>query len=183
MTKERTYDADVIIIGGGPGGAVLGSLLAMDGHKALIIEKDIHPRDHVGESLVPSTNLIFEKIGFLDKMNEEGFAHKPGAAWNSPRSPLWRFVELWFKKNPIEGAPQPYTYNVERDVMDTLLLRHAHDKGAKVLQGVKVRHVLFEEGRAVGVRAHVADGWERTSTRSTSWMPPGADACWRTSSR
>ena len=43
--------------------------------------------------------------------------------------------------------------------VDTLLLRHAHDKGAKVLQGVKVRHVLFEEGRAVGVRAHVADGW------------------------
>ena len=110
---------------------------------------------------MPSTNLVFERIGFLDQMNEEGFAHKPGAAWNSPRSPLWRFVELWFRKYPIEGAPQPYTYNVERDVMDTLLLRHAHDKGAKVLQGVKVKHVLFEEGRAVGVRAHVADGWER----------------------
>ncbi len=161
MTKERTYDADVIIIGGGPGGAALGSLLAMDGHKALIIEKDIHPRDHVGESLVPSTNLVFDQIGFLDRMNEEGFAHKPGAAWNGPRSPLWKFVELWFKKSPIEGAPQPYTYNVERDVMDTLLLRHAHDLGAKVLQGVAVKHVLFEEGRAVGVRASVSDGWER----------------------
>jgi FADH2 O2-dependent halogenase len=161
MTKERTNDADVIIVGGGPAGSALGALLAMDGHRTLIIEKDIHPRDHVGESLVPSTNLVFDRIGFLDKMNEEGFTHKPGAAWTGPRSPLWKFVEVWLFEYPIAGGPQPYTYNVERDAMDTLLLRHAHDKGAKVLQGVKVKQVLFEEGRAVGVRAHVADGWER----------------------
>ena len=45
--------------------------------------------------------------------------------------------------------------------MDTMLLRHAHDNGAKVLQGVKVQKVLFEDGRAVGVRAQVTDGWER----------------------
>jgi flavin-dependent dehydrogenase len=45
--------------------------------------------------------------------------------------------------------------------MDTMLLRHAHDHGAKVLQGVKVTDILFEDDRAVGVRAQVADGWER----------------------
>ena len=154
MTKERAYDADVIIIGGGPGGAMLGSLLAMDGHRALIIEKDIHPRDHVGESLVPSTNLIFDQIGFLDKMNEEGFAHKPGAAWNGPTvTALEVRGALVQASTRSKVACSPTRYNVERDVMDTLLLRHAHDKGAKVLQGVKVRHVIFEDGRAVGVRA------------------------------
>nr|MBA3727842.1 tryptophan 7-halogenase [Actinomycetota bacterium] len=152
---------DVIIIGGGPAGSALGSLLAMDGHKALIIEKDVHPRDHVGESLTPSTNLIFERIGFLDKMNDAGFIHKPGTGWNAPRTKPWNFVEIWLFEYPIPGGPQPYTYNVERDVMDTMLLRHAHEKGAKVLQGVKVQKVLFEGGRAVGVRAQVADGWER----------------------
>ena len=56
LAPEHTYDADVIIIGGGPAGTTLGTLLGMGGRKALIIEKDIHPRDHVGESLVPSTN-------------------------------------------------------------------------------------------------------------------------------
>lgn len=161
MGTERTYDADVIIVGGGPAGATLGTLLAMDGLDALIIEKDIHPRDHVGESLVPATNLVFDRIGFLDKMNDAGFPHKPGAAWNGPRSPLWKFVEVWLFEYPIPNGPQPYTYNVERDAMDTMLLRHAHEAGAKVLQGVKVQHVIFEEGRAVGVRASVADGWER----------------------
>jgi FADH2 O2-dependent halogenase len=158
---DRTYDADVIVIGGGPAGAALGTLLAQDGRKALIIEKDIHPRDHVGESLTPSTNLVFDRIGFLDKMNDAGFIHKPGTGWNGPRSPLWKFVEIWLFEYPIPNAPQPYTYNVERDVMDTMLLRHAHDSGAKVLQGVRVKQVLFEEGRAVGVRAQVSDGWER----------------------
>jgi len=158
---ERTLDTDVVIIGGGPAGAALGTLLAKDGHKALIIEKDIHPRDHVGESLTPSTNLVFDRLGFLDKMNDAKFIHKPGTGWNAPRSPLWKFIEIWLFEFPLPGTPQPYTYNVERDVMDAMLLRHAHESGAKVLQGVSVQRVLFEDGRAVGVRARVADGWER----------------------
>jgi FADH2 O2-dependent halogenase len=61
----------------------------------------------------------------------------------------------------MEGNPQPWTFHVERDAMDTMLLRHAHDSGAKVLQGVNVTDVLFEDGRAVGVRAQAGDGWER----------------------
>lgn len=161
MNDARTHDADVIIIGGGPSASTLGTLLAQDGHKALIIEKDIHPRDHVGESLTPSTNLIFERIGFLDKMNDAGFIHKPGTGWNAPRSPLWKFIEIWLFEFPLPSAPQPYTYNVERDVMDTMMIRHAHENGVKVLQGVKVKTVLFEGDRAVGVRAQVDDGWER----------------------
>lgn len=160
-TNGHGTDFDVIIIGGGPSGSALGTFLARDGHKVLIVEKDIHPRDHVGESLTPSTNLVFEKLGFLDKMNDAGFIHKPGTGWNAPRSPLWRFIEIWLFEYPLPGTPQPYTYNVERDVMDTMLLRHAHDSGAKVLQGVKVTKVLFEGERVVGVRAQVADGWER----------------------
>jgi 1H-pyrrole-2-carbonyl-[peptidyl-carrier protein] chlorinase len=161
VTDETQYDADVIIIGGGPAGSTLGTLLAMDGYRALIIEKDIHPRDHVGESLVPSTNIIFNRIGFLDKMNDAGFIPKPGTGWNGPRSKVWKFVEVPLFEFPLEGNTQDYTYHVERDAMDAMLIRHAHDAGAKVLQGAKVSDVLFEDDRAVGVRVHVADGWER----------------------
>ena len=46
---EPPLDADVIIVGGGPAGAALGTLLARDGYRTIILEKEIHPRDHVGE--------------------------------------------------------------------------------------------------------------------------------------
>src|SRR5262245_19211082 len=154
-------DADVLVIGGGPAGSALGTYLAKDGHKVVILEKDIHPRDHVGESLVPSTNLVFQELGVLDKIADAGFTPKPGSAWNSPRSALWKFIEVWLFSVDMPGNRQPFTFHVERDALDTLLLRHAHDSGAKVLQGVKVQNVLFERGRAVGVRVQVSDGWER----------------------
>jgi flavin-dependent dehydrogenase len=157
----QTYDADAIIIGGGPAGSAIGTFLAKDGHKVIILEKDIHPRDHVGESLVPSTNLIFQELGVFERIKDEGFIPKPGSAWNSPRSALWKFIEVWLFSVDIPGNEQPFTFHVERDVLDTILLRHAHESGAKVLQGVKVTKVLFEEDRAVGVRAQVDDGWER----------------------
>jgi glycerol-3-phosphate dehydrogenase len=65
--------------------------------------------------------------------------------------------------------------------MDTLLLRHAHDNGVQVLQGVKVQDVLFEGDRAVGLRAKVATDGSGTCTRGSSWTPPAAGPCWRTS--
>lgn len=98
--SDRKLDADAIIIGGG--------------HRALLLEKDIHPRDQVGGSLTPSTNLVFDKIGFMDKMDDAGFIHKPGTGWNAPRSPLWKFSEIWLFEYPLPGTPRAYTYNVER---------------------------------------------------------------------
>src|SRR5947207_226337 len=74
MTEERRQmsamggiEFDVIVIGGGPAGAVVASLLALANRRVLVIERDIHPRDHVGESLTPSTNPIFARIRFLEK--------------------------------------------------------------------------------------------------------------------
>jgi FADH2 O2-dependent halogenase len=75
-----------------------------------------------------------------------------------------KHVAIWLGEFPPPGATQLHTYNVERDAFDTMLLRHAHEKGARVLQGVRVSRVLFEGDRAVGVRAQVQDGWERDLT-------------------
>ena len=161
MSEDDRLHWDVIVIGGGPAAATIGSLLARDGYSVILLERDIHPRDHVGESLTPSTNLIFERMGFQEKMEDAGFVHKPGAAWTSPRAPLGTFFSIRLAEFPMPGAKQPYTYNIERDEFDTLLLRHAHDQGAKVLQGVNVQRVLFDGQRAVGVRARVVEGWEQ----------------------
>jgi FADH2 O2-dependent halogenase len=126
-----------------------------------VVEKDIHPRDHVGEALTPSTNFVLDRIGVLPKLEEAGFFHKSGVGWTAPRSKPWRFLAVRTSEYPPPHAVQPYSYNVERKDFDALLLRHAHESGAKVLHGVTVREVLFEDSRAVGVRVQVADGWER----------------------
>jgi flavin-dependent dehydrogenase len=151
---------DVIVIGGGPAGALLASLLAQDGRKAVVFEKDIHPREHVGEALTPSTNVVFERIGFLDKMEDVGFTHKPGVVWTTPNARSGKFVSVRTSEFPFPGAPRPYSFNVERDLFDAMLLRHAHELGATVLQGVGIKRVVFEDGRAVGVVVSPIEGWE-----------------------
>ena len=70
--SQPTFDADVIVIGGGPAGSAISSYLAMHGYSTALFEREIHPREHVGESLVPATNRVLEDIGFWPKMVDHG---------------------------------------------------------------------------------------------------------------
>jgi FADH2 O2-dependent halogenase len=145
---------DVVIIGGGPAGSAMGSFLSMKGISNIIIEKEIHPRPHVGESMVTSSTRIFEEIGFLPTMEKEAFVHKFGASWHEPGG---REFQIRFEEFPQEGIHQPYTYHVDRGKFDLLLFKNAQRLGSQTIQGVGVKQVLFEEDRAVGVRIRLGD--------------------------
>jgi FADH2 O2-dependent halogenase len=145
---------DVVIIGGGPAGSVLGAYLSKAGVSNTILEKAVFPRAHVGESLVSSTVRIFDEIGFIETMENEGFPRKYGAAWH-PTKGRGEFA-IRFAEFPQEGVDQDYTYHVERSRFDTLLLEHAENLGSEVRQDVAVRKVLFnDDGYANGVRVSV----------------------------
>ncbi len=147
--------SDVIIIGGGPAGSTLGCYLSMAGIENTIIEKAVHPRDHVGESLVTNTTRIFDEIGFVEIMEKERFVRKYGATWHAP---LHRGkVGIVFAEFPLEGVNQTYSYHVDRTRFDLQLLKHAEKLGSKVIQGVPVTSVLFEEGQACGVRVKIGE--------------------------
>jgi 1H-pyrrole-2-carbonyl-[peptidyl-carrier protein] chlorinase len=159
VSASEPLDAQVIIIGGGPAGSTLGAYLSGAGISHLIVDQAVHPRPHVGESLVCSTTRIFQEIGFLPVMEQARFVHKHGAVWThwaEAREYVIRFREI-----PELGLSQDYTYHVDRARFDELLLNHASSKGSRVLQGARVERIEFgPDGFATGVRIK-HDGRER----------------------
>src|SRR5260370_40587029 len=122
MTTEP--DFDVIIIGGGHAGAGMGAYLGKAGVKCAVLEREIFPRPHVGESLVPSSTRVFKDLDFLPKMEEAKFPHKYGASWSSDPAKRGYAVDweglaaestadIRFEERPQPGGDRIYTYNVD----------------------------------------------------------------------
>jgi 1H-pyrrole-2-carbonyl-[peptidyl-carrier protein] chlorinase len=155
--KEKP-DFDVIVIGGGPAGAAMGAYLGQAGVKCAVLERDIFPRPHVGESLVPSSSRVFKELNFFDKLEEAKFPKKYGASWSS--DPLKRaYVHDWkgldsdgnadirFDERAQPGVDRNYTFHVDRGKFDLLLLQHAKELGAEVYEGVRVTQTDLREGQ------------------------------------
>src|SRR5215510_272407 len=92
-------DFEVGIIGGGPAGSSLAAYLAKAGVSCVVFERELFPRPHVGESLVPSSTRVFKDLDFLDQMEENKFPHKFGAIWTAEDHTKAYSVE-WEGLNP-----------------------------------------------------------------------------------
>ena len=138
-TQEMVQQTcDVLVIGGGPAGSTIASMLADKGHEVVLLEKSHHPRFHIGESLLPANLPLFEKMGIAEEIKAIGM-FKPGAEFVSPQhnaSQVFHFAQAWDKS-------MPHAYQVERSVFDHILIRHAARQGATVHEGCKVTAVDF----------------------------------------
>lgn len=94
MTTSSSEEFDVVVVGGGPAGSTLAALVAMQGHKVLILEKEKFPRYQIGESLLPSTvHGVCRLLGLTEEIEQAGFTRKRGGTfkWGSNPDP-WKFV-------------------------------------------------------------------------------------------
>ncbi len=141
-------EVDGVVIGGGPAGATVATLVALEGHSVAIFEREQFPRFHIGESLMPETYGTFQKLGFLERLRESASPVKGSVQFVSASGKESRPF-YFFERNDHESS---YTWQVDRAWFDSALLDNAVEKGAHAFTGTGVREVIFEGKGAVGVR-------------------------------
>ena len=150
---------DVLVVGGGPAGSTMAALLAQRGEKVLLVEKDRHPRFHIGESLLPMNLPLLEQLGVKDAV--EGIGQlKFAAEFVSPhhgKTVTYDFANAWDKS-------VFYSFQVRRSEFDHILIRNAEAKGAQVLEGCRIGAVEFPEAGGVIATGQDSDGQTRAFT-------------------
>jgi flavin-dependent dehydrogenase len=140
---------DVVVIGGGPSGATVATLVAKAGFRVQLLERERFPRYHIGESLIPETFWVLERLGMLTKLQGSRFVEKHSVQFVTEQGKLSE--PFYFGDYKPHESSQ--TWQVTRAEFDQMMLDNAREHGVDVREGIRVLDVLFEDGRAVGVRA------------------------------
>jgi len=149
-------DCDVLVIGGGPAGSSVAALLAERGRRVVLVEKDKHPRFHIGESLLPHNLPLLDRLGVRAQI-ETSAMHKHGIEFVSPfhgKTVRYEFANAWDRRFP-------YAFQVRRSSFDHILLQNSAAKGAEVIEECRVTAVAFPENGPPCVTARGKDGETR----------------------
>ena len=145
---------DVIVIGGGPAGATLATLLARRNSRVGLFERERFPRFHIGESLLPCAMPLFQELGILPEL-ERRFLPKYAAEFVTEDGTMRRRYS--FEGGLVRGYDR--AFEVDRAEFDRLLLDNAARSGALVHEGVQVTD--FELGaNSVSVKTRDHEGRE-----------------------
>lgn len=159
MNNDGVNETDVVVVGGGPGGSTLATLVARRGHRVVLLEKEKFPRYQIGESLLPSTvHGICRLTGVADQLAKAGFTKKRGGTmrWGARPEP-WTFA---FSVSPKITGETSHAYQVERSKFDQILLDHARNTGVDVREEHAVTDMIEDGDRVGGVRFTDASGRE-----------------------
>ena len=155
MTEQVPRHADVVIVGGGPAGAVAALQLARGGMHVVLLERCALPRAKAcGDCLSPQATLVLERLGLLPDV----LALEPAtlAGWRicAPDGSAFegRFDEI------AQDAPVPAALAIRREAFDAVLLTAAARAGAEIVTRTTVTDLLHSNGAVNGVRYRTANG-------------------------
>ncbi len=154
---------DVAIIGGGPAGSTLGTLLRKyDPEKRVVIlEKERFPRDHIGESQLPAIAAVLQEMGVWEKIEAANFPVKIGATytWGKTVEPwVFQFVPTDLvpadvpRPGKYEGWRVQTAFQVDRAIYDKVLLDHTRTMGVDVREETPVSEIMLDGDRVTGLR-------------------------------
>ena len=147
----------VVVVGGGPAGSTVSTLLAKRGHSVELFEREKFPRFHIGESLIPETYWVLEQLDMLPKMKNSHFVKKYSVQFVNAAGKL--SAPFYFHDNKPHECSQ--TWQVVRSEFDQMMLDNAREHGVVVHEGIRVVDVLFEGSKAVGVTIQSEGGARR----------------------
>ena len=133
---------DVVVVGGGPAGSTAAGLLAERGWRVLLLEQSLHPRFHIGESLLPNNLPILERLGVLEKVRDIGVL-KPGADFTDSGE---HDVTQNIRFADALGDTPSHAFQVRRAEFDELLFENAGRLGAVTREDTRVTHVERQSG-------------------------------------
>src|SRR5437867_2082564 len=129
---DETYD--IVVIGGGPGGSTVAALVAEKGHRVLVGERAKFPRFHIGESLMPESYWVFERLGMLPRLRDSEFVKKYSVQFITATGR--ESAPFFFEDRDPRECSQ--TWQVPRDRFDLMMLDNAREHGATVWEEAKV---------------------------------------------
>lgn len=172
---------EVLVLGAGPAGSAAAAILAEHGHDVLVVEREKFPRYHIGESMIPFTNLPLQRLGLADRMQSSAFVRKFSVQFVQPNGkasqPFYFFTRY--------GADVAQTWQVVRSEFDQLLVTHTRERGAEVREETEVLSLLEDGGRVIGARVRRPDGQEQELRARMTLDCTGRESfsavrnCWR----
>lgn len=137
---------DVVIVGAGPAGSTLATLLARQGWNIALLDRAVFPRDKsCAEALSPAVNLILERLGLLDALVQLPHERVRGFRiyTEGGRCVQATFANAARPANHLLG----YGVSIDRYHFDHMLVRAAEDAGADFCCGQRVIDVGLSEER------------------------------------